>query len=105
MWLGNENLFFFTNLIAVIIMLPTLYVMVSNYGAVGAAMVWVMLNCGYFFIMVMMMHRHLLRGEQWRWYLKDCGVPLLVVMFVVGIDKLLFPKLSNGYMLLNICFL
>jgi O-antigen/teichoic acid export membrane protein len=99
---GWTKLFFLTNLIAVIVMVPLIYLMVSNYGAVGAAMVWVMLNCGYFFIMVMIMHRRLLRGEQWRWYLQDCGVPFLVVIFIVGVGRLLLPKLSNGYMLINI---
>jgi hypothetical protein len=52
--------------------------MASFYGAVGAAFMWVIFNCGLLLVGIQLMHRRLLKGEQWRWYLEDVGLPLAV---------------------------
>jgi hypothetical protein len=37
------------------------------------------------------MHRRLLPGEQWRWYLVDMGVPLVVSLLIQGLIRLIMP--------------
>jgi O-antigen/teichoic acid export membrane protein len=86
---GWTSLAFFTNVISVIILIPLLVVAISHYGAIGAAAVWIALNSGYVLIQVQIMHRRLLKGELWRWYLGDVGLPLIATLSVIGMGRLL----------------
>ncbi len=86
---GWTSLAFYTNLISVIILIPLLVVVASYYGALGAAAVWVALNSSYVLISIQIMHRRLLRGEQWRWYFQDVGLPMVATLIVIGIGRLL----------------
>jgi hypothetical protein len=63
--------------------------MVLRFGAIGAAMVWLGLTLGYFLIEVQVMHRRLLRGAQWRWYMIDIATPVLISVIILGIARLL----------------
>jgi O-antigen/teichoic acid export membrane protein len=86
---GWTSLAFYTNVISVIILIPLLIVATSNYGAIGAAVIWIALNSGYVFVQLQIMHRRLLKGEQWRWYLEDVGLPLIATLSVIGMGRLL----------------
>ena len=37
------------------------------------------------------MHRRLLKGEMWRWYREDVGIPLAGALMLGGITRLLLP--------------
>ena len=82
---GWTKLAFYTNLIAVIILVPSIIYMTKWYGPGGAAAVWVALNCAYILISIQFMHRRLMPEEKWRWYFQDLGMPvgltLLIAMF------------------------
>ena len=80
---GWTSLAFYINLIAVIILVPFVYYMANIYGAIGGAIVWVILNTGYLLIGVQIMHTKLLIGEKLKWYLVDIGFPLIGVLLVV----------------------
>jgi len=86
---GWTSLSFYTNVVSVIILIPMLVVAISHYGTVGAAVVWVVLNSGYLLIELQIMHRRLMKGEQWRWYLEDVGLPLVATLSVIGMGRLL----------------
>jgi O-antigen/teichoic acid export membrane protein len=88
---GWTSLMLSTNVIGVIVLAPLLVIITLHYGVLGAAAVWVALNLGYVLITLQLMHRRLLRGEQWRWYLEDTGIPLVTVWLVAGIGRWLFP--------------
>jgi len=75
---GWTKLAFYINVVALLILAPTIILMVSRYGAVGAAASLVILNNSFALIGIHLMHRRLLRGELWRWYLEDVGLPLAV---------------------------
>ncbi|WP_298199948.1 oligosaccharide flippase family protein [Desulfosporosinus sp.] len=77
---GWTKLAFYTNIVASILLVPMIYFLAIHYGTVGAASAWVALNAGYVLICIQIMHSRLLKGEQWRWYLYDVGVPLLVAL-------------------------
>jgi O-antigen/teichoic acid export membrane protein len=89
---GWTSLTFYTNLIAVIVLVPMMVVATSLYGAVGAAGVWIVLNSGYVLIHLQIMHQRLLKREQWRWYFEDIGLPLVAAVSVIGLGRLLIQQ-------------
>ena len=89
---GWTSLAFYTNLISLIVLLPLLIFATSLYGALGAAAVWIVLNSGYLFISIQVMHRRLLKGEQWHWYFKDIGLPMVATISVIGIGRILIKN-------------
>lgn len=90
---GWTSLAFYTNVISVIVLIPLLVVVTSYYGALGAAAVWIVLNSGYVLIQLQIMHRRLLKGEQWRWYFEDVGLPMVATLSVIGVGRLLIHNL------------
>ncbi len=99
MWLPNTlqlsygltKLPFYLNLCSIIFLIPLMIFGVYQYGAVGGAAAWIILNVSYFFTLIQIMHRQILKGEQWRWYFEDFAVPLAVAILVAGMGKLLLP--------------
>jgi O-antigen/teichoic acid export membrane protein len=92
---GWTSLAFYTNVISVVVLIPLLVVATSYYGAVGAAAVWIALNSGYVLIQLQIMHRRLLKGEQWRWYFEDVGLPMVATLSVIGMGRLLIHNLIS----------
>lgn len=92
---GWTKLNFFTNLIAVILMIPLIYYLAIQFGATGAAIAWLILNIGYILFLIPVMHHRLLKSEKWRWYWHDVGVPLLVGLTVVSIGRFLLNDGSS----------
>lgn len=86
---GWTSLAFYTNVISVIVLIPLLVVATLCYQAIGAAAIWILLNSGYVFIQLQIMHWRLLKGEQWRWYFDDVGLPLIAAMGMIGLGRLL----------------
>jgi len=73
------------NVVAVVLLVPSLLWVVPRYGAIGAAWVWVVLNTGYVLIAIHFMHRRLCPGEKWRWYGHDVGMPLLAALCIAAL--------------------
>jgi len=71
---------------------PFMIFAVSNWGAVGGALTWVILNLLNILVGMQIMHRILLRGELSKWYLEDVGLPALVVILFVGICRYFYPN-------------
>ena len=75
---GWTSLSFYKNIVAIIILIPLLFLLVSYLGAVGGAITWVLLNAGYVLFEVPIMHGRLLPREKWEWYRMDIGYPLVI---------------------------
>lgn len=73
---GWPSLTLYVNSIAVIVMIPAATLLARWGGAPAVAALWAALNIGYVTVLVPLMHRRLLRGELWRWYCLDIGLPL-----------------------------
>ena len=100
---GWTRLSVFKNIIAVILLVPLIIYMTKQYGATGAASVWVLLNLGYVFFEIPIMHRRLLRKEKWRWYLQDVCLPLAVCVLVAGLGRIVINgPMPQFMMLLNL---
>ena len=77
------------NLVAVLILIPAIFLITPHYGAVGAAWVWALLNAGYVTIAMHYMYKKLLPEEKWTWYWKDVIKQLLTTTMVMVLAKLL----------------
>jgi hypothetical protein len=77
---GSTRLVMVTNAIAVVILAPLIYFASLNYGAIGAASVWLVLNCGYVLILLRLMHRKILPQELRAWFVIDVGAPLAAAL-------------------------
>jgi O-antigen/teichoic acid export membrane protein len=91
------------NSVSVLLLVPLTILLTTWYGAVGGASVWVILNLGYLFVGVPLMHRRLLRPEKWRWYLEDVGRPLLAALPVALIGRYVIrPDWPSGLLLAGV---
>jgi O-antigen/teichoic acid export membrane protein len=92
---GWTKLALYQNIISIILLIPLLLWTTSKYGALGAAFVWVILNAGYVLFGVQIMHRRLIKGEQWKWYVNDIGRPLIGVLVVTVTASVLIAETNN----------
>lgn len=100
---GWTRLVFSTNVVAVVMLTPMIYLMSLRYGGVGAAWVWLALNLGYVVFMLRIMHRRLLPGELRIWFVIDVGTPLVASMTVASLWKLgIGTPGAYGEMLFNL---
>lgn len=76
------------NIIAVAVIVPAVIWVTPEYGAIGAAWIWVGLNAGYATISVHFVFKKILIGEKWRWYLQDVLIPISAAIAVCAVFKL-----------------
>lgn len=92
------------NAVAVAILIPAIVWITPLYHALGAAWVWVVLNVGYVLVGIALMHRRILPGEKWRWYLQDTVNPLLAGAATAWVCRLAMPadpgRFAEMFMLL-----
>jgi O-antigen/teichoic acid export membrane protein len=84
----------YINVITVIVLAPAIYISTLKWGAVGAAIVWMVLNSFYFMICIPIMHRHLLKTEMLSWYVNDVIKILVSVLMVTAFSRIL---VVSGY--------
>lgn len=80
----------------IIILVPAILVLTRRYGPAGAAAVWLGLNFTYMIIGVPLTHRQLLKGETFRWFTKDVGIPLAGSLIIAGTSRLILPDLVSS---------
>jgi O-antigen/teichoic acid export membrane protein len=83
------------NSVLIVALAPTIVLMTLHYGAAGAAAVWLGLNVVYMAVGVPLTHRRLLKGEAFRWFTKDVGIPLACSLTIAGIARLIFPTIES----------
>lgn len=88
---GKTRFTIVVNLLAVCILVPSLYVGISAYGAVAAAIVWAILNIAYVILTAPVLHRRWLPGELWRWYGQDCLIPASAALLAASCVRLVAP--------------
>lgn len=97
---GVTKIAMYGNLIAVIFIVPAIYIIVPVYGVTSAAGIWVFLNGAYVIFGASYMFRKLLKTEKLRWYLYDVSFPLIActVSLLIGRHVINIIKLSSNYM-------
>jgi O-antigen/teichoic acid export membrane protein len=96
---GWTSLALFTNLISIIILVPLVVFMTRQYGSVGGASVWAILNGGYVIFAIHFMHRRLLPSEKWCWYWQDTGIPFVTSFIIAGLFRL-FTHNQTSYFII-----
>ena len=100
---GRTRLLFFIHTTSVIIMAPFIFLMALRFGGLGAAWVWLVLNCGYLAFALPPMHRQLLSGHLRQWFVTDVGTPLAAALLVAGLWAAAIGEQHNhARMLLNL---
>jgi O-antigen/teichoic acid export membrane protein len=89
---GWTRLSLYKNVVAAFLYVPCMVLSVKSYGAIGAAVTWVSLACGYVLFEIPIMHRVLLLAEKRRWYAFDIGMPIAICIFVTGFARLAMPR-------------
>ncbi len=86
------------NLVAVLILIPAIFLITPHYGAIGAAWVWALLNAGYVTIAMHYMYKKLIPEEKWRWYWHDVIKQLMPAITVMVIVKLIITNFMYNNM-------
>jgi len=99
---GRTKLILYINVISVFVLAPSIVLMASRYGAIGAALVWFIFNCTLVLIGVQLIHRQVLKGEQWKWYFEDFGIPLAVSLGATLFCSAVMPRSGPRFQLLMV---
>lgn len=81
---GRTRLPLMINAILITVMVPTTIVLALQFGAIGGAATWALVNALYLLIGTWLTHRSLLKGIGMKWLLLDVGFPLVLSLLVVG---------------------
>jgi O-antigen/teichoic acid export membrane protein len=84
-----------TNIAAICLLLPAIFLLVPAFGAIGSASAWLALNVGYTVIGIPLMHRYVLPEVKWPWYKYAVIVPIAVGAVVAGVLSFLVPISNN----------
>ncbi len=90
----------YSRLFALLVGGPVMVWMSLVHGAVGAAISWLILYCGYSLLTPHCVFRRLLHAEKWNWYLYDVGLPLAIAVGTAGIGRILVATPANRSSLL-----
>jgi O-antigen/teichoic acid export membrane protein len=94
---GWTRLIFYVNVGAIVILIPSMIYGIYHYGAIGGAVGWMALNASYLLIRAQLMHRKILKGELWRWYLEDLLLPFSGAFAVALLGKLFLTSNTTGF--------
>jgi O-antigen/teichoic acid export membrane protein len=89
---GWTRLALYKNVVAAFLYVPCIVLSVRSFGAIGAAVTWASLACGYVLVEIPIMHTVLLVAEKRRWYLFDIGIPIAICVFIMGFARLAVPR-------------
>lgn len=96
------------NAVSLLLGIPMCFWAVQEYGMLGATFPWLLGNFISVIIGIPLMHRRLLYGHTFRWFLKDNFPPLLVgIIFALALSILpigLERNLAGFIKLVMICF-
>jgi O-antigen/teichoic acid export membrane protein len=92
---GFPGIITLTNLIALVLFEPAIFIAARRWGIVGAASVWVLLNVFYIFVGVPLAHRRVLKHEMWHWYANDFAKPLLAAAAMAAVLRCAMPDNLN----------
>jgi O-antigen/teichoic acid export membrane protein len=84
-----------SNLFAATLLIPAVLMIAPEYGGIGTAWIWVVLNASYVAIVIPIMHRHLLTQEMWVWYWQDILIPGGAALAPVIISYLIYPTTAS----------
>lgn len=79
------------NVVAVAFLVPSLLLLVPALGPRAAAIGWFALNLGYYLIEAPLMHRRILRGKLWAFWLEWTLMPVVATLAAGGLFRAVLP--------------
>ncbi|MFV0388982.1 MAG: oligosaccharide flippase family protein [Pyrinomonadaceae bacterium] len=80
---------------AIVVLIPLMIVGVINFGAIGGAVAWLAYNSLFGLIMMIFMHRRILKGELTSWFVSDVLPPIVVTLIVLFASRYIFQPLTS----------
>lgn len=102
---GWTKLGFYQNLIAIIILIPSIIYLTNIYGAYGAVWVWSILNASYIVISMPVMFARYLKTEKWKWYNNDVFRPVFWGLLLMSVARILFDFIGITATLPSLVFI
>jgi len=99
---GWPGLMAVMNAVIAVFIVPTIYALVSHFGAAGAATTWLLVNVVSLVVTVPIMHRRLLRGQLRKWALSDVVYPLVGTLALGVLARYLLPPFESRLLLVTI---
>lgn len=93
---GWTRLAALSNLVAVVVALPLYVMAIERFGITGAAAVWLGVNLANLIFVLPLMHKRLLPGELWDWYLRDVVPPLIAATAISVLLRWVTPQDSSA---------
>lgn len=93
---GNTAIGLYLNLCLITCFAPTIVLAAYQYGAVGGAAMWGMVNGIYLLVGLPITHRYLLPGETGAWLRLDVVPPLIAALVIAGIGRFALPADQSG---------
>jgi len=85
------------NSLAVFAVVPAIVYAANNYGSIGAAWVWVLLNTGYLLIVSHLMFRRILCQHKLKWYIQDLLQPVVGAVAVLFLARTLLETPDSNF--------
>lgn len=92
---GWVNLSLFTNLVIIVLIVPILIYIVPNYGVLGVAMSWVLINLFTMMVSINIMHCYILKNLKYKWIFTAFLQPLFLSIFTAVIFRIYFNKVYD----------
>ena len=88
---GNTRIGLYINFCLVAALVPAMIFATYQYGVVGGAAMWGVINGAYLLVGLPITHKYLLPGETGNWLRFDVAPPLLVALAIAGLGRLALP--------------
>lgn len=92
---GNLRFHLYGNIIFVILLIPTLFIVVTKFGGIGAGYVWIGVNAIYLFTWVPIIHNYFVKGLNKKWYFNDILRIILPASLVAYFLSYFLPSTTN----------
>lgn len=95
---GNTSYTFKQNILVTFLSVPLLYVLILNYGTIGAGIVWLLINLGYVIISLPIVNRKFIHTNLFQLYVYDIGIFFLfgsVVLLAIKLGASILGIASN----------
>ena len=83
---GWTKLGFYQNVIAIVILVPSIIYLTNKYGVSGAVWAWTILNACYILFSMPVMFKRMIKSEQFNWYWNDLVVPLVICLTITDAE-------------------
>lgn len=81
--IGKPQIAAIVNTCAVIVLVPAMFLVLPQWGMVGAALIWAILNTSYYIGTSRITHWYILPNEYGQWLLQDTLVPIMLSFAIV----------------------